>query len=68
MLEEKRLDGLIQTPPIRVVVIELLVTPKPRNAGVAIIGQRFSDFLEAFVQRILECLRRELRADHEDAA
>ena len=49
VLEEKRLDGLIQTPPIRIVVIELLVTPKRRSAGVARFGQRFSDSLEAFV-------------------
>ena len=44
------LDGLIQTPTLRVVVIELLVIPKLRDAGVAIIGQRFSD-LSKFCSR-----------------
>ena len=65
LLEEKRLDGLNQTLPLSIVVLELLVIPDVPRAGVTIIGQRFADLLETYLQCLLECLRLVLRADHE---
>jgi hypothetical protein len=46
MLEQKWLDGLKQTLPIRVVMNEMFVTPKHRGASVTLVGQGISDQLE----------------------
>ena len=45
-----------ETPPNRVVMAELLVTPKCVSACIAIVGQRFSDFLETRFRFFLKCL------------
>ena len=47
-LEQKLLDGLNQTQSLTIIVLELLVIPVFRCAGIAIIGQRFSDLIETF--------------------
>lgn len=49
------------------VMLELFVIPVLRGAGPAIIGQRFPNRLEIDVQRVLERLRIEFRADHKYA-
>ena len=63
-LEEKRLDGLMQSLPIRVVMAELFVAPKYRSACAAIISQRIPDPFKTFPRFFPERLGCVFRTEH----